>query len=166
MALKHWLWFPCKVLHPHRLTRSCPVCCVLSWFQKSEDVAELRAEVLSLLKIQQRWGPTEHIVHLQEVLEDRESVHIVLEYCKGGDLFELVSSHKSLPERDAAHILRQLVQAVQQVHACGLVHRDLKLENVLLTSPKNQKRARVKVADFGLCAEVTDGGAIYGAAGR
>jgi len=46
------------------------------------------------------------------------------------------------------------VTGVQQIHDCDLVHRDLKLENVLLASPKNQKRARVKVADFGLCAEV------------
>lgn len=133
--------------------------------QKSEDVAELRAEVLSLLQLQQRWGSADHIVALHEVLEDKESVHIVLEYCKGGDLFELVSTSKNLSERDAAHILRQLVLAVQQIHACGLVHRDIKLENVLLTSPKSQKRARVKIADFGLCAEVRSSSKIHGAAG-
>lgn len=136
-------------------------------FQKVEDVKELCAEAQSLLKIQQKFGRADGIVAIKEVLEDRQAVHFVLEYCPGGDLFSYVASQGSLSERDTALIMRQLIDSLSQIHACDIIHRDLKLENILLASSKASKKVkpRVKIADFGLSVELPEGGQVQGAAG-
>ncbi|GJP35651.1 hypothetical protein CLOM_g20169, partial [Closterium sp. NIES-68] len=73
-------------------------------------------------------------VRLVDVFEDHSAVHLVMEYCEGGDLFDHVARHERLDERQTCHILRQLAAAVARMHERGIVHRDLKPENILLTS--------------------------------
>lgn len=121
-----------------------------------------------MLRLQQRLTSHESIVTLQEVFEDEASVHLVMDFCSGGDLFDHITHHKRLSEREAAHVLRQLVTAVRCMHASGLVHRDLKPENVLLSRPRSQSskgHPDVKVADFGLCVTLEPGQQVRGVAG-
>lgn len=135
--------------------------------QKEEDVKELCSEVTSLLRVQKAISGHENIVRLHELLEDEASVHLVMDYCAGGDLFDYIAHQKRLSEKETAQIFKQLVTAVNALHLCGLVHRDLKPENILLTKPKGQVKGRpqIKVADFGLAVVLARGQQARGVAG-
>lgn len=85
-----------------------------------------------------------NIVNLVEVMKLGKYIGIVLEYCSGGELFDYILHHKYLKEQVAKKLFAQLVSGVDYMHAKGLVHRDLKLENLLLDKHKN-----VIISDFG-----------------
>ncbi|CAH2221028.1 NUAK family SNF1-like kinase 2 [Pelobates cultripes] len=86
-----------------------------------------------------------HIISIYEVFENNSKIVIVMEYASQGDLYDYISERQKLSEQEARRFFRQIVSAVQYCHAHGIVHRDLKLENILLDENKN-----VKIADFGL----------------
>ena len=85
-----------------------------------------------------------NIVHLVEVMKSAKYIGIVLEYASGGELFDYILTNKCLKENEAKKLFAQLVSGVDYMHAKGLVHRDLKLENLLLDKHKN-----VIISDFG-----------------
>ncbi|MBN3304471.1 NUAK2 kinase, partial [Amia calva] len=86
-----------------------------------------------------------HIITIYEVFENKDKIVIVMEYASRGDLYDHISERQRLSEREARHFFRQIVSAVYYCHRNGIVHRDLKLENILLDGNGN-----VKIADFGL----------------
>jgi serine/threonine protein kinase len=71
--------------------------------------------------------------------------YIVLEYLPGGDLFHLTKTHP-LPIKRALHYLEQVCSGLAHAHKCGVIHRDIKPQNLLLTADKEV----VKIADFGV----------------
>ena len=85
-----------------------------------------------------------NIVRLYDVIETDKYIGIVLEYASGGELFDHILAHRHLKEKDAARLFAQLISAVSYLHRKGIVHRDLKLENLLLDRNRN-----VQVTDFG-----------------
>lgn len=86
-----------------------------------------------------------HIITIYEVFENKDKIVIVMEYASRGDLYDYICEKRNLTEREARHFFRQIVSAVHYCHQNGIVHRDLKLENILLDGSGN-----VKIADFGL----------------
>lgn len=86
-----------------------------------------------------------HIINISEVFENKTKIVIVMEYAESGELFEHLRRRKALSEEEARRLFRQIVSAVHHCHANGIVHRDLKLENILLDEKFN-----IKIADFGL----------------
>ncbi|KAF9916643.1 NUAK SNF1-like kinase 1 [Linnemannia zychae] len=98
-----------------------------------------------------------NIVNFREVVETSLQMCIVLDYASGGELFEYVADKRAIAtEEDIQCIFAQIVDAVDYLHQLNIVHRDLKLENVLLEPrPGNPLRPRVKLTDFGL-AKVID----------
>jgi len=98
----------------------------------------------------------EKVVHFYEMFEDDEYVHFVLEYLPGGDLFDTLlnqsQSQKFYSEKVIKSIVKGLLESVQKMHSYGIVHRDLKLENLLLKTKGNEMPV-VKIADFGLAIE-------------
>lgn len=87
------------------------------------------------------------IIKLYDAFEDDDSVHLVMELCKGGELFERIIRGR-LDEPEAAKVMKTVFEAVKHCHDNNIVHRDLKPENFLLTS--KDKDADLKVIDFGL----------------
>ncbi|GAA6046789.1 hypothetical protein JCM3770_005644 [Rhodotorula araucariae] len=85
-----------------------------------------------------------NIVRLYDVIETEKYIGIVLEYASGGELFDHILAHRYLKERDASRLFAQLISGVAYLHAKGVVHRDLKLENLLLDRNRN-----VIITDFG-----------------
>ena len=67
----------------------------------------------------------------------------VMEYLEGGELYQLVKQQKKLPESLARKFFKQLIEAISYCHRKKLIHRDLKLENILLVS-KNSETIKVK----------------------
>ena len=88
-----------------------------------------------------------NIVHLHEVMATRNKLYIVMEYVKGGELFDKIDKSGKLTEAAAHKYFQQLISAVDHCHSRGVYHRDLKPENLLLDENEN-----LKVTDFGLSA--------------
>lgn len=87
-----------------------------------------------------------NVVQLYEVMATKTKIYFILEYVKGGELFNKVAKGK-LKEDVARKYFQQLVSAVEFCHSRGVYHRDLKPENLLLDEDEN-----LKVSDFGLSA--------------
>jgi len=87
-----------------------------------------------------------NIVRLYEVMASKSKIYFVMEYVKGGELFNKVAKGK-LKEEEARKYFQQLISAVDFCHSRGVYHRDLKPENLLL-----DENGDMKVSDFGLSA--------------
>ncbi|EJD50273.1 Pkinase-domain-containing protein, partial [Auricularia subglabra TFB-10046 SS5] len=85
-----------------------------------------------------------NIVQLREVIETAEHTGLVLEFATGGELYDLVYESGYLCEPEARRIFAQIVSGVSYMHSKMIVHRDIKLENILLDSNRN-----VVISDFG-----------------
>ncbi|KAF8816426.1 Pkinase-domain-containing protein [Phlegmacium glaucopus] len=93
-----------------------------------------------------------HITQMYEVIATESSIWIVTELCCGGELFDYLVEKGRIAEDEARVLFGQLCLAVAYLHDNGIVHRDLKLENVLL-----DERCRVKLGDFGFTREFDRG---------
>lgn len=85
-----------------------------------------------------------NIVKLEQVIQNDKYIGIVLEYASGGELFDHILTHRYLKDSVACRLFSQLVSGVYYLHSKGIVHRDLKLENLLLDKHKN-----IIITDFG-----------------
>jgi calcium/calmodulin-dependent protein kinase I len=88
-----------------------------------------------------------HVVGLRAVFDTPTTLFIVMELVQGGELYEMIVERKTFSEKDTSHIMAQVFSALEYLHGIGIVHRDLKLENMLLN---DKSKLDVKVADFGL----------------
>jgi serine/threonine protein kinase len=84
---------------------------------------------------------TDGIAKLYEVLEDRKGYYVIMEKVQGQDLFETCTGKGLLPVVEVKEVLRQLLQALQELHSRNCIHKDLKLENIMFdrTPPHNAK---------------------------
>ncbi|KAI1138035.1 kinase-like protein [Hypoxylon sp. FL0543] len=85
-----------------------------------------------------------NIVRLHEMSETERHIGIVLEYASGGELFDYILNHRYLKDGPARRLFAQLISGVGYLHKKGIVHRDLKLENLLLDRNRN-----IIITDFG-----------------
>ncbi|OVA04924.1 Protein kinase domain [Macleaya cordata] len=109
-------------------------------------VEDVKREV----KILQALTGHENVVQFHNAFEDDSYVYIVMELCEGGELLDRILSKKDsrYTEKDAAVIVRQMLRVAAQCHLHGLVHRDMKPENFLFKSTKED--SPLKATDFGL----------------
>ena len=91
-----------------------------------------------------------NIMQIFEVFDDNTNVYIVSEYCKGGELFDIISTKGSFTEKDACVIMKQLMSAICYSHQNNIVHRDLKPENILMDNDTDD--LTIKLIDWG-CAQ-------------
>jgi protein-serine/threonine kinase len=85
-----------------------------------------------------------NIVRLHKMEESERHFGIILEYASGGELFDYILNHRYLKDNAARRLFAQLVSGVGYLHKKGIVHRDLKLENLLLDRNRN-----IIITDFG-----------------
>ncbi|TKY61215.1 CBL-interacting serine/threonine-protein kinase 9 [Spatholobus suberectus] len=86
-----------------------------------------------------------NVIKIFEVMASKTKIYIVLEFVKGGELFDKIAANGRLKEDEARNYFQQLINAVDYCHSRGVYHRDLKPENLLLDSS-----SVLKVSDFGL----------------
>lgn len=96
-------------------------------------------------RLMRQFATHPNIVRLIEIIDTDQAYCVVTEYAAGGELLDYVVAHGRLAESDARRFMRQLASAVAHLHSCGVVHRDLKVENLLLDEHLN-----LKLIDFGL----------------
>lgn len=120
----------------------------IKWIDKGgemNDAGSMAAELAILKSLHHK-----NIVNLHEVYESDSTLWLVMEVVAGGELLGYLSELKHLSEACVRDIAKQLCTGLHYIHSAGVVHRDMKLENVLraTTAPD----ACVKIADFGLAA--------------
>ena len=90
---------------------------------------------------------------MYDVYEDKEAVTLVMECINGGTLYEwLMKKHKTkgYPERDSKRIFKLIFEALEYIHSRGIVHRDIKLDNILMCKNSLTDALTPKFVDFGL----------------
>jgi calcium/calmodulin-dependent protein kinase I len=90
----------------------------------------------------------ENVIQLYETFESTKYIHLLLPYLEGGELFEKIRNKGLYRESDARPVMRNFLSALEYIHSKLIVHRDLKLENLILASKKNNWD--LKIVDFGL----------------
>ncbi|KAL2239923.1 UNVERIFIED_CONTAM: Calcium-dependent protein kinase 8 [Sesamum indicum] len=108
------------------------------------DIEDVRREV----EIMKHMPKHPNIVSLKDTFEDDSAVHIVMELCEGGELFDRIVARGHYTERAAAVVMRTIMEVVQMCHRHGVMHRDLKPENFLFANKK--ETSPLKAIDFGL----------------
>ena len=103
----------------------------------------------------------ENIVKLYEVKETSQFYYLVTEYCNGGDLSDCLDTYqdkynKPFTEEIVQYLMKQIVSAIRYLHEKTILHRDLKLDNILVNFENEEDRkennilkAKVKIIDFG-----------------
>ncbi|KAG5019508.1 hypothetical protein AAZX31_06G153900 [Glycine max] len=89
-----------------------------------------------------------NVVRIHGTYEDAASVHLVMELCEGGELFDRIVQKGHYSERQAAKLIKTIVEVVEACHSLGVMHRDLKPENFLFDTV--EEGAKLKTTDFGL----------------
>ncbi|KAL7749100.1 hypothetical protein RI367_005505 [Sorochytrium milnesiophthora] len=160
--------YKATVLQPHRCNGLKEV--AIKMIPKAKiKTARLRQRVANEIEIHWQLNHPS-VLTLYSFFEDAESVYLVMEICEGGELFKYMHRRttaalstalrssatdgdtKMLPldESEVRWTLKQIVQGLLYLHGNGIIHRDLKLSNMLLT-----RDYRIKIADFGLAAKMT-----------
>eukprot|EP00039_Didymoeca_costata_P001966 m.56598 g.56598 ORF g.56598 m.56598 type:complete len:753 (-) comp11048_c0_seq1:7649-9907(-) len=95
--------------------------------------------------LMRRIKPHPNVVPLVEILESERVYCLAMDLASGGELLDYIVTHGHLKEKETRKFVRQLVSAVGHLHSCGVVHRDLKAENLLLGANLD-----LMIIDFGL----------------
>ena len=108
--------------------------------EDTKDIQRLKKEIKILKNIRHK-----NIIQLFDIMESKTNLYFVMEYCKGGELFDYIVKHNRLKENEACVFFQQIINGVEYLHKQGIIHRDLKPENLLLDYNNN-----IKISDFGL----------------
>lgn len=134
-----------KVLHPHLAT-------------DDAFLGKLGQEAKAAAKLSHP-----HVVGVLDQGNDDGTAYLVMEFIKGHTLRDVIRSKGALPPRLALALIDPVVEGLGEAHAAGLIHRDVKPENVLIADD-----GRIKIGDFGLARAVTtttSSGALIGTVG-
>ncbi len=127
-----------------------------TWKQVPVSDVLLTNEILVMRKIVENVSPHPNVIELYDVYEDQNGVHLVLELCSGGELFDRIIAQERYFEAGATTVVRQIAQGLKVLHKANIVHRDLKPENCLFLNQSED--SSLKIMDFGLSSvkEFTD----------
>ena len=107
-----------------------------------------------------------YIIHFEAIKHTIHNYYIITEYCNGGDLLSCLKKYKNLyyypfSEEIVQHLMRQIVSAMKYLHQKRIIHRDLKLENILVIfendsdkAKMNMLKAKIKIIDFGFATHL------------
>ncbi|KAK1310566.1 Calcium-dependent protein kinase 2 [Acorus calamus] len=109
-----------------------------------EDVEDVRREI----QIMHHLSGHSNVISIKGAYEDAVAVHLVMDLCAGGELFDRIVAKGHYTERKAAELARVIVGVVEACHSLGVMHRDLKPENFLFVD--HSEESLLKTIDFGL----------------
>jgi len=123
---------------------------------RGEGTANLKlvSYLLQIRRFSSQQVQHENIIRLICTYVAQTKVFIVTELASGGELLQRISDAGSFSEKDACAVVSQILKGVEYLHKRNIVHRDLKLENIMLSNLTPQ--AKVKIADFGLARYFAD----------
>ncbi|PSS15842.1 Calcium-dependent protein kinase [Actinidia chinensis var. chinensis] len=109
-----------------------------------DDMDDVRREI----EIMHHLSGHQNVISIKGAYEDAVEVHVVMELCTGGELFDRILNVGHYTERKAAELARTIVSVIETCHSLGVMHRDLKPENFLFVN--EQENSPLKTIDFGL----------------
>lgn len=90
----------------------------------------------------------DNIVNTFDIFDSRKKLYLVIEYMEGGELFDIIADQGHLSEQRASQVVREIIKGVDYLHEVGVVHCDIKPENILCKS--HSWPLQIKLCDFGL----------------
>jgi hypothetical protein len=120
-------------------------CIKKSFLQTKDQISHLRQEIICMRKVNHPG-----CVEFFRVYEEIETIYLILELVPQGNLLTRLQKLKKFQEFEVSLLARRLIETVSYLSSVGVVHRDIKLENILLSSYLNN--FEVKLADFGLAS--------------
>ena len=136
--------------------------------ESGEGIKYLRNEIVILQYLNHP-----NIVKFQEVKKTKHHYYIIMEYCNGGELSKALEKYvnkygKPFPEELVQHFMRQIISAFKYIHERKIIHRDVKLDNILLHFENEEDlknfdlmKATVKIIDFGFACKISKTGLQY-----
>ena len=136
--------------------------------EKGDAMKYLRNEIVVL-----QYLDHPNIVKFQEVKKTKKHFYIIMEYCNGGELSKALEKYqkkfgKPFPEKIVQHIMKQIISAFKYIHSKKIIHRDVKLDNILLHYDNEEDKenldlmkAKVKIIDFGFACQISKQGLQY-----
>uniref|UniRef100_A0A7N0ZZR1 non-specific serine/threonine protein kinase n=1 Tax=Kalanchoe fedtschenkoi TaxID=63787 RepID=A0A7N0ZZR1_KALFE len=109
-----------------------------------DDVEDVEREI----EIMHHLAGHPNVITIKGAYEDAVAVHVVMELCGGGELFDRILMRGHYTERNAAKLARTVLEVVEACHNLGIMHRDLKPENFLFVN--DEEDSPLKAIDFGL----------------
>ena len=118
-----------------------------------------------------------NIVQFQTLKKTKKHYYILMEYCNGGDLGEALEKYqekygKPFSQEIVQHFMRQIIDAFKYIHSNKIIHRDIKLENILINYESEQDKedlnlmkATAKIIDFGFACFINKSGLLYSTLG-
>jgi serine/threonine protein kinase len=140
-------------VHPARLAVTGEKVALKKISRRYTDSSAFMNEIDALLRIYDNGGHP-NISGLRDSYEDQKYYYLILDLVTGGEMFEHLINFGAYSEADAARLMHEIASALAFLHGVGVVHADLKPENLLL-STKNRLDGTIKIIDFG-CAVVDD----------
>ena len=131
--------------------------------EKSEDLFNYMKTEITILKSLDH----PNIVKLKEVKKTKKHFYLVMEYCNGGDLYNFLQKYQeknksAFSEEIVQYLMRQIMSAMHYFHSKNIMHRDIKLENILLKFDSeedknnlNIMKSQIKIIDFGFATNIT-----------
>jgi calcium-dependent protein kinase len=114
--------------------------------QKRKQLRMIQREIWCM----HQGSPHPNIVQVYEMYQDTTYCWLVMERCRGGELFDAIEARGKFSERQAQQIIHAILDSVRHMHARGIVHRDLKPENILIDFDGDGAMTSIKMIDFGL----------------
>ncbi|CAG9323185.1 CDPK1_36 [Blepharisma stoltei] len=115
----------------------------------SEESKKVFDEILTLQELDHP-----NIVKIFEVVNTKNKIYVIREYCPGGELFDKIIQSQQISENQAAKYMHDILDVVKYCHSKGVIHRDLNPAHLLLDSKNDD--ANLKVANFGLSGTFTE----------
>ena len=118
-----------------------------------------------------------NIVKFEDVKKTKKHFYIVMEYCNGGELSQALEKYqekygKPFSQEIVQHLMRQIIDAFRYIHSLKIIHRDIKLDNILLNFENeedkenlNMMKATAKIIDFGFACRISKSGLQYSTLG-
>lgn len=122
------------VLVTHKVTGKQYACKIVKKDKNMNDAQSMSTELEIMKRIRHR-----HVVSMYELYETPNCLWMVLELVSGGDLYHHLATQTGYSEAVASRYMKQMLQGVHYLHSLGIVHRDLKLENILLSVSSSEE---------------------------
>ena len=118
-----------------------------------------------------------NIVKLEAVTKSHTNYFVIMEYINGGGLSECLHRymqkyHRAFPEEVVQHLMRQIIEALFYIHSLKIIHRDLKLDNIMVSFNSiydkenlNMMNAKIKIIDFGFAIQLLNADLTFSAVG-
>ena len=138
----------------------------------SEAMKYLKNEIVILQHLKHP-----NIVRYEDLKKTKKHFYIVMEYCNGGELSKALEKYqikygKPFSQEIVQHLMRQIIDAFKYIHSKKIIHRDIKLDNILLSFDNEQDKenldmmnAKVKIIDFGFACQISKSGLQYSTLG-